>query len=400
MPRFASCALAAVLLVGCDRDAPPPSADRAEPPVSSSEPAPRVELLLEAGDSTYWLRSGPDGVRLRGSPILLARLDGRYHELYVVDDDHSFYDAVFIGQRLWRRDLITGDSIALVSDSLIHAAARRWARRHPDAAPLAPDEDESESPGTVATGEIEVLDVLGPWVTIQRSIDVDVDGEPHFHSRRREVVDLRTGRAATLHEVLGAEGARTAVDAARSRYAIALDSVRQARDERGRRAALALASFPFDSTSFGLAARDGSPVLTFFVPGHGEDGGGRVLELPPVNVAPPSWWREVAAMLPRQIADSVDRWQLGSLALDALWQGDTTVRLVVRDSAGGRWIAGHVPPPPRWLVRLDVPPLDSAARRALARAFDESALYSDDVRTVARPAPPRWRRGPRHLPRT
>lgn len=399
MTRYASCALAALLLA-CGGDVPPRPDGRGEPPATTRTPAPRLELLLEAGDSTFWLRSGPDGVRLRGSPILLARIDGRYHELYVVDDDHSFYDAVFVGQRLWRRDLLTGDSTVLVSDSLIHAAATRWARRHPQAEPLAPDEQESDAPSTVATGEIEVLDVLGPWVTIQRSIDVDIEGEPHFHSRRREVLDLRTGRAAALDDVLGPEGARTALDAARARYATVLDSVRQARDERGRRAALALASFPFDSTSFGLAARDGSPVVTFFVPGHGEDGGGRVLELAPVAVAPPVWWRDVAPTLPRSIADSVDRWQIGPFSLEALWRGDTALGLVVRDSAGGRWPAGHVPPPPRWLVRLDVPPVDSAMRRALARAFDESALYSEDVRTVSRPVPPRPRRSLRHHSRT
>jgi hypothetical protein len=39
--------------------------------------------------------------------------------------------------------------------------------------------------------------------------------------------------------------------------------------------------------------------------------------------------------------------------------------------------------PVRQLYWLDDPPLDSASRRALARAFDESALYSDEARTVA-----------------
>jgi hypothetical protein len=90
-------------------------------------------------------------------------------------------------------------------------------------------------------------------------------------------------------------------------------------------------------------------------------------------------------VLPRAVADSIDRWQLGSLTLDAIWQGASApLRLELRDAAGKLWNAGRIPPPPRWLLRLDAPPLDSVARRALARAFDESALYSEDARTASR----------------
>jgi hypothetical protein len=38
---------------------------------------------------------------------------------------------------------------------------------------------------------------------------------------------------------------------------------------------------------------------------------------------------------------------------------------------------------------LDAQPLDSLERRGLARAFDEAAMYNEDVRTVARPRAPR-----------
>src|SRR3954469_24224265 len=141
MMRPIACALAVALLVACERDVPPRSGRQGDLPAEPSRsPAPRAELLLEAGDSTFWVRGGPDGVRMRSSPVLLARVDGRYQEIYLADDDHSFYDAVFVGQRLWRRDLITGDSIVVMSDTLIDAAARRWSRRHPDAELLDPDE--------------------------------------------------------------------------------------------------------------------------------------------------------------------------------------------------------------------------------------------------------------------
>src|SRR5664279_1036609 len=67
--------------------------------------APRAEFIIEAGDSSFWVRSGPEGVRVRGAPIRIGRLDGAFVELYLADDDHSYPDAIITGQRLYRRDL-------------------------------------------------------------------------------------------------------------------------------------------------------------------------------------------------------------------------------------------------------------------------------------------------------
>jgi hypothetical protein len=50
-------------------------------------------------------------------------------------------------------------------------------------------------------------------------------------------------------------------------------------------------------------------------------------------------------------------------------------------------------------VALDRPPLDSAARRALARAFDESSLYGDEVVLVAHSSGAAAPRAPRRLRR-
>src|SRR4051794_9768242 len=50
---------------------------------------PRANFLIMAGDSTFWIRSGAQGVHARGSPILLGRYGGKFYEVYVVDDDHS-----------------------------------------------------------------------------------------------------------------------------------------------------------------------------------------------------------------------------------------------------------------------------------------------------------------------
>ena len=62
--------------------------------------APVSDFLLSAGDSTFWITTGPQGVRVRGSPLVLAHYNGRFYEVYVADEDHSFYDAVFTTQRI------------------------------------------------------------------------------------------------------------------------------------------------------------------------------------------------------------------------------------------------------------------------------------------------------------
>src|SRR5918997_278418 len=96
-PRCLKAALAAVVLLvvgACRAQGPPPTA----------------EFLVSAGDSTYWIRTDTTGVRVRGSPILLARYGGQFYEVYVTDDDRSFRDAAFVGQRIYRRDLVTGDA--------------------------------------------------------------------------------------------------------------------------------------------------------------------------------------------------------------------------------------------------------------------------------------------------
>src|ERR687884_1426439 len=109
-PAKAALAVATVL-VGCTPSAKPPAA----------------EFLVAAGDSTYWVRTDTTGVRVRGSPILLARYGGQFYEVYVTDDDRSFTDAAFVGQRIYRRDLITGDSTLVFEDSVVPRMARAYA---------------------------------------------------------------------------------------------------------------------------------------------------------------------------------------------------------------------------------------------------------------------------------
>ena len=79
--------------------------------------------------------------------MVLARLDSRFLELYVVDDDHSFENALFVGQRLYQRDLVSGDSTEIFRDTLVPSLAEKYERAHPDARRLGPDEDPGEEPG-------------------------------------------------------------------------------------------------------------------------------------------------------------------------------------------------------------------------------------------------------------
>jgi hypothetical protein len=62
---------------------------------------------------------------------------------------------------------------------------------------------------------------------------------------------------------------------------------------------------------------------------------------------------------------------------------DGAGRLAIRDSTSREWAMGRVPAPARRILWLDRPPLDSATRRALDRAFQESSLYDETVRTAA-----------------
>src|SRR5687768_13946889 len=63
---------------------------------------PAAEFVVAAGDSTYWVRTGPgvgrEGVELRRAPLFLARADGRFYELFVTEEDYSFPDAAFVSQ--------------------------------------------------------------------------------------------------------------------------------------------------------------------------------------------------------------------------------------------------------------------------------------------------------------
>src|SRR5258706_16427787 len=86
-------------------------------------PPPAAEFLVSAGDQTYWVRSDNSGLKIRGSPLILARTDGRYYEIFVGEIDRSFSRALLSGERVFRRELATGDSAVIYDDTaIVHLA--------------------------------------------------------------------------------------------------------------------------------------------------------------------------------------------------------------------------------------------------------------------------------------
>jgi hypothetical protein len=407
---------AVVVVAACER----------RPEIHAPTP-PRADFLLSAGDSTFWVTTGPKGVRVRGSPLVLARYDGKFYEVYVADEDHSYYDAVFTSQRIYRRDLLTGDSMAVFLDSGVVAASQRYAVTHPDEQPLHSDEDASDDPSTSVTGEVDIVDVHGPYLSYEYRGTESAKAAGNIDSvgsgrqiLRRGVIDLRSGVRITPRALFGQAGGDSAVARGHRAFAATLGAIRAARasgNERARLAAEAARAFVFDPNSFALTDADRDPGAQFFAPARGARASGLTLPLAPVSVpeaADLDWWTAERVSLPIGGPDSAsDVWTRPGIEIVARYdtvggpqegQGVVVAIRQVRDAraaatkpaavggvggvggrreaAGREWRVGRFPSPTRRLYWLDRPQLDSAGRRALVRAFNESALYGDDARSA------------------
>ncbi|MCE9602955.1 MAG: hypothetical protein K8S21_12185 [Gemmatimonadetes bacterium] len=357
---------------------------RARPPV----PAPPAEFIVAAADSVFWIRSDADGIRVRGAPMVLAQIGGRFAELYVSDADYSFYDAVFIGQRLFKRDIVSGDSVQLVVDTLMPALARAYAAANPEERPLDADEQGSENPRTVATGDVTVLDVVGPWLSYEHLTDVDVVGGANSHGARRGVVDLRTASAAPLDAIIGAAAARRAVAAARTEWGALRDSLALLAADSTLAASSGADRFAFDPRSFSLGVLDRALQVRFAVTQTGAEEEAGVLELGHVEVDQPDWWAAVSNGYPidAQAPDgAVERvWAREDFVLvgRAADSPQARVSLAIRDAAGSEWRLGSVPSPIQRVMWIgdtaDVPGM----RAALTKAFNDASFYSGENRIV------------------
>jgi hypothetical protein len=165
-------------------------------------PPPMAEFLVSAGDQTYWVRSDHLGLKIRGSPLILARTGGRYYEVFVGEVDRSYPRALFAAERVFRRELASGDSAVIFEDSAVLRMAADYKRRHPNQPMLKPNEDPDEDVDIAAVGETDVLNVLGPYVALEHRLSVGRASGDDQEDTTRAVVDIRTGKRVTLDQVL------------------------------------------------------------------------------------------------------------------------------------------------------------------------------------------------------
>jgi len=165
-------------------------------------PPPIAEFLVSAGDQTYWVRSDNSGLRIRGSPLILARTGGRYYEIFVSEIDRSFPKALLSGERIFRRDLASGDSTLIYDDTAVVHLAEQYHRDHPRAPLLGPDDDPDDDIDITAVGETDVLNVLGPYVAIEHRLSIERSDEHDLDDTTRAVIDLRNGKPVELDRML------------------------------------------------------------------------------------------------------------------------------------------------------------------------------------------------------
>src|SRR3954468_10554380 len=176
-----------VLLAGCKLPPPTP---------------PTAEFLVSAGDQTYWVRSDHSGLRIRGSPLILARTGGRYYEIFVGEIDRSFPRALFSGERVFRRELASDDSTIIYDDTTIVRMSTAYHLSHPRAPLLAPDDDPDDDVDVSAVGETDILNVLGPYVAIADRESIERTDYHDEDDTTRAVIDLRNGNPVAFDRML------------------------------------------------------------------------------------------------------------------------------------------------------------------------------------------------------
>lgn len=359
---------------------------------NNASPPPHAEFLVATQDSTFWITTKGASVRVRGVPITLAQYDGRFFEVYLADDDRSYPDALLVGLRLYRRDLLKGDSVIVFEDSIVPRIAREYATTHPGARRLAPDEDGAEDPSTQATADLQVIDIHGPYLSYEYHVDMATRGGEPWHATRRGVIDLRSGQPTRVSDLFSTEVATALVDSGKRELASTIDSLKNDTREPARRAVSALSKTRFDERSFVLTVPDSQLAIEFDIPLRGLDAPDEVVALDALRPAQPSWWPTVKRDFPDVLKD-LDRWRrLGDGGYDVLARYDSsaeTARISLSDRVR-EWPVRAVAAPVLHVFWLDRPPLDSATRRALARAFDAASAYDESTRTVRdsrRPGP-------------
>ena len=354
-------------------------------PASRESPRPETEFLVVTDDSTAWVRSAADTVVVRRAPIQVATLAGRLIEIYLAEESIDFEDATFLVSRVFRRDLVSGDSTLVFADSTVLRAAREYMRVHPTAERL--EDDEPASPGARALeASITPLDVVGPTLGLEVHVDRTV-GELGTHDTYRATIDLERGTRMTVADVAAAGAAPAAMQRARRDLDAAMMLAGQRAGPLGKAARRAMAALTFDSLSFTLARVGDSLAAQFLVHDEQVIDEGRDTHrfaLEPVPMAPPMWWRAARAPLPRRLADSSARVDLGVLSLDVAYDSVDMALIAARTTSGARLVT-RIRGPVRRVISVGDSLIQPAGmwRRALEHAFSESGYYSEQVRAAS-----------------
>jgi hypothetical protein len=369
---------------------------------------PTAEFLVAAGDSTYWVRSRTDGLRVRGAALLLTRSDDSFHEIRIIEEVIDYADAEFVREQMYGYRLGMADSVLLFDNTAVSTALRQWLEAHPGEQPVDPEVEDLPEPESSATDFLEVIDVHGPWLSWAYALDIDMADSPsHTHQRKRGVVDIRTGATVLLDTLMSASEAARIAAIGRASLDTLLSVVREANDDRARRARETLHTFVFDPAAFSITDVEHAPAIVFHVAGVGSDGEALELLLPPIVLdEEPEWWRDVRPTLPIWGDDSLNlRWSPGGhTVVGAVDSARTRVALsIIADSTssalGKLWPLATVPMPAYQFIALDTIWFDIAARDRLERAFDRAS--GDDpyaTRALAPASPRRMPRAPfRHV---
>ncbi len=359
--------------------------------LTACKPAPRAgarpdaEFLVVSDDSTAWVRSSADTVIVRRAPMLIATLNGRLIEIYVADDAINFSDATFLVNRVYRRDLVSGDSALVFADSTVLRDVMTYLRTHPNAERLEDDEPPVEGARAVESA-ITPAAVVGTTIGLDVHDDRNV-GELGTHDTYRVTVDLLTGRRLSLSEIVTPAQASAAITTARANLISAVVLAGRREGAVGKAASRAIAALPFDSLSFTLARTGDSLAVQFLA--HDEQVIDEVRDthrfaLEPVPLPAPAWWTEARRTLPRVLADSSTRFDVGALALNVRYDAEDIAQITARTGTAARAVTRMRGPLRRVIAVGDSLIAPRAQwRRALERAFSESGYYSEQVRAAS-----------------
>jgi len=354
-------------------------------PAPRERAGPQAEFLLVSDDSTAWVRSSADTIIVQRAPMLLATLGGRLIEIYVADEPVNFSDITFLVSRVYRRDLVTGDSTLVYADSTVLRAVLDYVRSHPGAERLEADEPAADAWRAVEAS-ITPAEVIGSTLGLEVHVDRTV-GELGTHDTYRATVDLPTGRRLALGDLIAPAAAQAAVVAARQSLASAIELAGRRAGPLGMVASRAMSVLSFDSLSFTLARSGDSLAARFLV--HDE----QVIDeardthrysLEPLPLPSPVWWDAARRMLPRQLPDSSTRVEVGPVSLDVRYDSMEVAFVAARTSSGSRPVT-RMRGPVRRVIAISDSLVSPAGkwRGALERAFSESGYYSDQVRAAS-----------------